>query len=230
MTPADVVATAVKHGAGAISYFYTEPVVFYEYMLDIAKAARRQNLKNIMVTAGYINQEPLEALLPYLDAVTLGLKGWNEEYYREYVGGELAHVRRTIDVLASSGGVWWEVVNLIVPSLNDSMDEIAAMAAWLRDVGGPERPLHLTRFRPEYRLKRLPMTPAATLTQARATALRQGLKYVYVDNLPGHEGANTYCPECTSTVVERLAFTVLKQQVNRGKCQVCGNKIVGVWS
>lgn len=230
MTPEDVVAKALENGAAAIAYFYTEPTVCYEYMLDIAGLARRHGLKNIMVTAGYINEEPLRRVLPYLDAVTLGLKGWNEEFYRDYIGGELGYVRRTIEILAETHAVWWEVVHLIVPSLNDSMEEIATMAAWLRDVAGPERPLHFTRFRPEYKLKRLPITPSATLAQARKIALEQGLKYVYVGNLPGHEGANTYCPKCKTMIVERLAFTVLDCKMNRGKCAVCGNVIEGVWS
>lgn len=228
--PEDAVAKAAEHGADAMAYFYTEPTVYYEYMLDMAKAARRQGLKNIMVTAGYINPEPLEELLPHIDAVTLGLKGWNESFYREYVGGELGHVKATMRLLAQQDGTWWEVVNLIVPALNDNMDEVASLARWVRDTAGTDRPLHFTRFRPEYRLKRLPMTPAATLTHARETAMREGMKYVYCGNMPGHEGAHTYCPECGKLIIERLAFTVLDSKLNRGQCGYCGCEIGGIWS
>jgi len=229
MTPEAVVAKALEHKAGAIAYFYTEPTVYYEYMLDIAKLARRRGLKNVMVTAGYINPAPLKALLPHIDAVTLGLKGWNEAFYRDYVGGELRHVKETIRILAAAKDVWWEIVTLVVPALTDDMGELAAMAAWLRRTAGPERPLHFTRFRPAYQLKRLPKTPAATLTRAREVAMEQGLRYVYVGNLPGHTGANTLCPRCKETVVERLAFTVLHQEIQKGKCRFCGHEIKGVW-
>jgi pyruvate formate lyase activating enzyme len=230
LTPQAVVAKAIQHGAGAVSFFYTEPVVYYEYTLDIARQARARGLKTIMVTAGYVNPEPLRQLLPHLDAVVLGLKGWNEDYYRNYIGGELEHVKESIRILAASNGVWWEVATLIVPGLNDSMQEIAQMSAWLRATAGEERPIHFTRFRPEFQLKRLPMTPAATLTQARATAIQQGLKYVYVGNLPGHEGANTYCPACDAMAVERLGFTVLNKRIRAGACAACGYRIGGIWT
>jgi pyruvate formate lyase activating enzyme len=230
LSPEEVVAKAVENKAGAIAYFYTEPTVYYEYMLDIAKQAREHNLKNIMVTAGYINPEPLEEILPFLDAVVLGIKGWNEEFYREYVGGELKYVKQTARILSETKDVWWEAVNLVLPSLNDNMEEIAWMADWLGETTGPERPLHFTRFRPEYRLKRLPMTPASVLTSAREVALERGLKHVYVGNMPGHEGANTICPGCGETVVERMGFMVLSEKVADGKCAFCDRKIGGVWS
>jgi len=229
LSPQATLAKAIETGAGAVAFFYTEPIVYYEYMLAVAKQARRAGLKVVMVTAGYVNPEPLSELLPWLDAVTLGLKGWNEEFYRQYIGGELRYVKQTVEMLAAWKTGWWEVVHLVVPSLNDDMAEIAAMAAWLREVAGPERPLHFTRFRPEYRLKRLPMTPAATLGAARDAAMARGLKHVYVGNLPGHEGAHTYCPHCGRRVVERLAFTVMNQELRGGKCRSCGYPIGGHW-
>ena len=229
LTPKEVVDKAVENEAAAVAFFYTEPTVYYEYMLDIAKLARRRRLKTVMVTAGYIEPEPLKELLPHIDAVTLGLKGWDEAFYRETIGGELKYVKRTIEMLARQDGVWWEVVNLIVPSLNDKAEDIAAMAAWLYETAGPERPLHFTRFRPEYRLKRLPITPAASLTAAREAAMAAGIKYVYVGNLPGHEGANTYCPSCGKLLVERLGFKIVDNQVLNVKCRFCDRRIGGVW-
>jgi pyruvate formate lyase activating enzyme len=224
-----VVLKALEHKADAISYFYTEPTIFYEYMLDIAKLAREEGLKNIMVTAGYINAEPLQELMPYFDAMTVGLKGWDEDFYRKYIGGELHYVKETIKILAGQDKVWWEVVNLIVTSLNDNIQDIAQMSKWLCETAGPYRPLHFTRFRPQYQLKRLPMTPVATLTKARQVAMEQGLKYVYIGNMPGHEGSHTYCPQCGKMIVERLAFQVLKKKIVNGKCSYCGCKIGGVW-
>ena len=249
MSPGEVVSKALENDAKGISFFYTEPTIYYEYMLDIAKLARRRRLKTVMVTAGYINPEPLVELVPYLDAVTVGLKGFDQEFYKEYVGGELEYVKATIELLASRGKgkngrsnasgrgrtssgrwPWWEVVNLIVPSLNDDMDNIAEMARWLREVAGATRPLHFTRFRPEYKLRRLPMTPADTLTRARKVALAEGLQHVYVGNMPGHEGANTYCPKCSRVIVERMGFTVLRMNIKKGKCGFCGRRIGGIWS
>lgn len=229
LSPRAAVDKALEYKATAVAYFYTEPTVYYEYMLDIAKLARSRGLKNVMVTAGYFNPEPLKQLLPHLDAIAFGLKGWNEGFYKKYIGGELRHVKEAIKVLAKDKNVWWEIVTLIVPSLNDNMREIEAMAKWLRDNVGAERPLHFTRFRPQYKLKRLPMTPTKTLTRAREVAMEVGLKYVYVGNLPGHEGANTYCPSCGKMIVERLGFTVLKKNIVNGNCAHCVYKIGGVW-
>ena len=229
LSPEEVVDKAVENKAGAVAYFYTEPTVYYEYMLDVAKLARGKGLKNVVVTAGYIDADPLKRLLPYVDAVTMGLKGWNEDFYRKYIGGELKYVKEAVEVLAGAKDVWWEVVTLLVPTLNDKMQEVADMAKWLLDTAGAERPLHFTRFRPEYRLKRLPMTPAATLTTAREAAMQQGLRYVYVGNLPGHEGASTYCPGCGKMIVERLGFTVLSKKILKGNCAYCGYRIGGVW-
>jgi pyruvate formate lyase activating enzyme len=229
LSPRQVVLKAQEHKANAIAYFYTEPTVYYEYMLDIAKLAHEKGLKNIMVTAGYINAEPLQELLPYLDAITIGLKSWNEDFYRRYIGGELVHVKETIKILSGQDKVWWEVVNLIVTSLNDNMQDIAQMSKWLCETAGPYRPLHFTRFRPQYQLKRLPMTPVATLTEARQVAMAQGLKFVYVGNMPGHEGSHTYCPQCGKMIIERLAFKVLEKKISDGQCSYCGCKIGGVW-
>lgn len=230
LSPEAVVAKAKENNCTAISYFYTEPTVYYEYMLDTARLARRAGLKNIMVTAGYINPKPLCEILPHLDAVTMGIKGWNEKFYREYIGGELGHVKETIQELSRNKNVWWEAVNLVIPTLNDDMNDIAGMAKWLRDTAGAERPLHFSRFRPEYRLKLLPMTPYATLTRARDLARKEGLQYVYIGNMPGHEGANTWCPSCGKMVVERLAFTVLKKNIVNGCCAFCNHTIKGVWT
>ena len=229
MTPEEIIAKAIENQCDAISFFYTEPVVYYEYMLDIARLARARGLKTIMVTAGYISPEPLRACLPYMDAVTMGLKGWNEKFYREIIGGELGCVKETIRELARAKNVWWEAVTLIIPTLNDSQAEIAGMAKWLRETAGDEIPLHFTRFRPEYQMKRLPMTPMATLTNSRDTARRQGLKYVYVDNMPGHEGSHTYCPKCGRMVIERVGFKVLNRRLSGGRCEYCQYPIKGVW-
>ena len=229
MTPREVVAKAVENHCDAIAYFYTEPVVFFEYMMDIATLARKSGLKNVMVTAGYISPEPLREILPHLDAVTFGLKGFDEAYYRDYVGGELKYVLRSAEILAQTKRVWWEVVTLLVPSLNDDMAQVARLAKWLRNTAGSEVPLHFTRFRPEYRLKRLPMTPSKTLTLARETAMAQGLKYVYLGNLPGHQGADTVCPRCSRTIVERIGFKVLERRMRGNKCAYCSAVIKGVW-
>lgn len=230
ISPEEVVGKALENKASAIAYFYTDPVVFYEYMLDIARLAKAKGLKNIMVTAGYISPDALRQALPLLDAVALGLKGFDDGFYRKYVGCGLEPVKKTVEILAADRRVWWEVVHLILPSLNDDIPRIAAMARWLKTVAGPEVPLHFTRFRPDYRLKRLPVTPAKTLTKAREAAMAQGLKYVYVGNMPGHAGANTFCPSCGKAVVERTGFAVVGSRMKGSRCGYCGAVIKGVWS
>lgn len=239
LEPEEVVRRAQKHGVTTMNYFYTEPTIYYEYMMDIARLARRAGMKNVCVTAGYINEEPLRNLIPFIDAFVVGLKGFTEDYYNEYMNGPLEPVKRTLKILSEnrkaslmkgSDGTapWFEIVYLVVPGLNDKESEIDAMASWLHENIGQDVPLHFTRFSPAYQLKNLPPTPVGTLDQARKIAMKAGLEYVYEGNLPGSEGAHTYCPVCHKKVIERLGFTVIKNDLHKGRCQ-CGHTLPGNW-
>lgn len=229
MTPERIVDEAIKSGCNSIAYTYSEPIVFYEYVLDTAKLAKEKGLKNVLVSAGYINIEPLRKLAPYFDVIKIDLKGFSEKFYREVVGGELKFVLETLKEL-NRMGVFVEVVNLIVPTLNDNMDEIKKMCQWIYQNLGRDTPLFFSRFGPQYRLTNLPPTPIETLEKARDVALKTGLRYVYIGNVAGHPSENTYCPACGKILVRRYGYAILENNIAKdGKCPFCGEKIPGVW-
>ncbi len=230
LPPEDIVRYALATRCKAVAYTYSEPTVFYEYMYDTALLARKAGLKNVMVSAGYINPEPLAELLPLMDVVKIDLKGFNEKFYRDYTGGGLAPVKRTLLGLKKNG-VLTEVVNLVVPGLNDSGADLAALASWVKENLGAETPLFFSRFTPNYLINELPPTPLATLEKARAIALGRGLKFVYAGNVPGSDGENTYCPKCGRVLIRRYGFAVLEDRLTPtgGRCPWDGTKIPGIW-
>ncbi len=230
LPPADVVKYALATRSRAVAYTYSEPVIFYEYMYDTAALARSKGLKNVMVSSGYINKEPLDELLPLMDVVKIDLKGFNEKFYRDYTGARLEPVKRTLLELKKKG-MLFEVVNLVVPGLNDSPKDIAELSSWVKDNLGADTPLFFSRFTPNYLLSELPPTPVETLTLARAEAVRKGLKYVYVGNVPGHEGENTYCPKCGRVLIRRYGYAVLEDRLtpSGGRCPWDGTKVPGIW-
>jgi len=227
LPPEKLVAAAGRNGCRSIAYTYSEPIVFYEYMYDSSRLAHKAGMKNVMVTAGYINQKPLKELAPLIDAANVDLKGDND-YYRTVCGGTLQPVLDTI-ILMREKGIWVEITNLIVPTLNDRPEKIKWLVSWVYDNLGPDVPLHFSRFHPMYKLRNLPPTPEQTLKRARQTALEKGLRYVYVGNLRWPEGEATYCPSCGKVVIRRSGYTVLDNHLKNGKCKFCGETIPGVW-
>ncbi|KAF1079631.1 MAG: Radical SAM, Pyruvate-formate lyase-activating enzyme like [Candidatus Rifleibacterium amylolyticum] len=228
LTPAQVIDKALEYKSGAISFFYTEPTIYIEYLIDIARMAREVSLPCIMVTAGFINPEPLKELLPLIDAFTVGLKGFSNDFFRKHVGGSLEPVLETLKLIHAAGR-HLEIVTLLVPTLNDQAEAIKAEIDWIKANLGVSVPLHFTRFNPQYRLMQVPPTPASILDKARKEAINAGLQYVYTGNLPGHEGNHTYCPKCGRVVVERLSFKVLNNNHEDGKCLNCGFRLYGKW-
>lgn len=229
MPPEAVVAAAENQSCPVIAYTYSEPVIFYEFMYDTSILARRKRIKNVVVSAGYINPQPLAELLDVVDAIKIDLKAFNEDFYRKYVRGELQPVLETIKQIARSR-TWLEIVYLVIPTLNDNPEEIRKMCRWMKAEIGPDYPLHFSRFHPMYLIKNLPPTPVSTLEKLRQAGLEEGLHYVYVGNVPGHSGENTYCPKCGKVIIERYAYTINKIEISRGKCRFCGQVIPGVWS
>lgn len=220
LTPHNVAEMAYEQklqGNIGVAYTYSEPVVWYEYVLDTAKQVKEYGLKNVMVTNGFINHKPLSRLLPYLDALNIDVKAFNDNFYQTVCGGRLEQVKRTVELAAAICHV--EITTLLIPGLNDNEAEIEALACWLRGID-PATPLHLSRYFPNYRLH-LPPTPAATMEQAWQTA-RQYLDYVYLGNMDG-KGTATYCPACGGKVIDRVCqrnfLTVDK------KCPQCGGEI-----
>jgi pyruvate formate lyase activating enzyme len=226
--PEAIVGASVQEGAQSVAYTYSEPTVFYEYMLDIARLARRAGLRNVVVSAGYANPEPLRELCRAVDAIKIDLKGNNEDFYREVCGGTLAPVLAAIRTVHEMG-VHLEIVNLVVPGMNDDPVELRALVEWVIDNLGPDVPVHFSRFHPEYQLSNLPPTPVETLEAARQAALDVGLHYVYLGNVPGHEGNHTYCPTCGQLIVRRSGMATLALEIVDGRCRYCGTPIPGVW-
>ena len=227
--PSKVVEEAMKNGCKSIAYTYSEPTAFYEYMFDTARLAKARGIKNLMISNGYINERPLRDLARYIDAANIDLKSFSDDVYAKLTGGSLNPVLSTLKILKESG-VWLEITNLIVPGWNDQTAMITEMCTWLVKNGFSDTPLHFSRFFPLYKLTSIPYTPEATLLRAQAIAIKAGIKYVYVGNIPGSPAENTYCPSCKRTVIERRGFTILTNNLKSGSCKFCGTKIAGVWS
>ena len=228
-TPGDVIESVRSRKVPVIAYTYNEPLVFTEYLLDIASAARLRGIRSTMVTCGYMGPAALAEMCRVLDAVKVDLKGTSESFYRDACGAELKPVLRAIRQIAKSR-VHLEIVNLVVPTLNDSDRMIAGLCDWVMGELGPDVPLHFTRFRPDYQMPHLPPTPTATLERARSMAMARGIRYAYVGNVPGHHGNNTFCPWCKKEIIVRTQFFVLESNVNNGRCGYCGKKIAGVFA
>ncbi len=226
--PDKLVQLAIRSETKAIAHTYTEPVVFYEYVKDIGEEAHKRGLKNTFISNGYINKQALIELLPYLDAVKIDLKAFTEKFYNDLVVGELQPVLDTLITLVNAG-MWTEIVYLVIPTHNDSESEIRAMSKWIIKELGANVPLHFSRFHPQYMLKTLPPTPIKTLEMARKTALEEGINYVYIGNVPGNPGENTYCPSCHKVLIHRRGYRVEFEGFEKGSCTSCGTIIPGIW-
>jgi pyruvate formate lyase activating enzyme len=228
LAPKDVIEAAIQSGSPSVAYTYSEPTIFFEYMLDCAKLAHERGLKNVYHSNGYINEAPLREICQYLDAANVDLKGFTDDYYRDMSGGSLAPVLQSLKILKEEG-VHLEITTLVVPGRNDDPETLAAMCQWIHDNLGPEVPLHFSRFHPEHKLMNLAPTPVETLNRARKIALDAGLKYVYIGNVPGSEAENTSCPNCGRVIVKRVGYSVDLSGLVDGACKYCGAKIDGVW-
>jgi pyruvate formate lyase activating enzyme len=228
LPPSEVAAAAEKYRCRSVAYTYTEPVVFFEYMCDSAVEARKRKLRNCVVTAGHIRPEPLQDLLQVVDAVKIDLKAFRQDFYKDYVRGDLQPVLEAIRTVSRSK-VWLEIVYLVIPTLNDREEDIRAMCRWLAAEIGRDIPLHFTRFQPMYLLKNLPPTPVSTLESLRDIALEEGLRFVYIGNVPGHPAENTYCPRCRNPVIKRFGMRVEAVALDKGACRACHSPIPGIW-
>jgi len=227
--PPELVADyAEQKGCRSIAYTYSEPIVFYEYMLDCAKEGKKRGIKSAVITAGYINHDPLVELCKEVDAIKIDFKGFTEEFYKNICRSELKPVMDRLVDLAKIG-IWFELVYLMVPTLNDDMKDIKRMCRWIFKDLGPNVPLHFSRFHPTYLLKNLPPTPVSSLERARETALEAGLRYVYIGNVFGHEAENTYCPNCKNKIVGRNGYIITQINIKDKRCKFCGEIIPGVW-
>ena len=228
LMPDQLIEQALAAKCKSIAYTYSEPISFYEYTFDSARLARQEGVKNVLVTAGYIRDEPLRNWCKYIDAARVDLKSFSDAIYMKLSAGTLQPVLNTLKIFAEMG-VWLEIVNLVVPGWTDDTDMIKRMCNWLVENGLANSPLHFDRFHPNYKLSQLSATPIGILTQAREIALSAGMKYVYIGNVSGTEAQNTICPKCKETVVERRGYAVVQNNLVKGDCKKCGETIAGIW-
>lgn len=226
--PSAIVAAAEGGNVPVIAFTYNEPTVFTEYLADIARAARARGVCSVLVSCGFMQEAPLSEMCGVLDAIKIDLKGFSADFYRRVCSAELAPVLRSIKQVAASG-THLEIVNLVVPTLNDSEHLLTELSAWVVGELGPDVPVHFTRFHPDYQLLNLPPTPVGTLERAYDIARKHGMHYPYVGNVPGHVGNHTYCPGCGQVVIRRSGFFVLENVIEGDCCPQCGTRIAGVW-
>lgn len=227
LPPEDVIKLAIQKDVPTISFTYNEPTVFYEYVYDIAVLAKKKGLRILWHSNGSMNPDPLRALLEYTNAVTIDLKGFTKKAYQNS-SAELEPVLETLKIIKQEGR-WLEIVNLVIPTINDSPDDIQRMCEWIKENLGEEVPLHFSRFFPNYKLLHLPPTPIETLEDAYRIAKDTGLQYVTIGNVPGHKYNSTFCPKCGRRIIHRVHFQVLENNVVEGRCKFCKHKIPGIW-
>ena len=226
VTSKAIVRLAKHYNCESIAYTYNEPTIWYEFVLETSKLAKEVGLKNILVTNGYINEEPFRNLAPYIDAMNIDIKAFRDEFYRKVskVPG-IEPSKRTAVIAKKEFGIHVELTYLIIPTLNDSEEEIRAFVRWVVEKLGDDTPVHFSRFFPHYKLLTLPPTPVETIEKAYRIAKEEGLKFVYIGNVPGHEGENTYCPKCGKPLIVRWGFSIEEYHIKDGKCEYCGEPI-----
>jgi pyruvate formate lyase activating enzyme len=228
MFPERVVKEARRAGAASIAYTYSEPVTFYEYMLDTARRAKAAGIANLMISNGFINTQPLLELCRVIDAANINLKSFSDEIYRKLNGGRLEPVLDTLKTLHAQG-VHLEITHLVVPGYVDDPEMTRRMCDWILTHLGPDHPLHFLRFFPRYRLDRLAPTPVATLEEFRRLAMDAGIRYVYIGNVPGHAGTHTYCHHCGRLLIRRRGYHIPDYHLEGDRCRFCSTRIPGVW-
>jgi len=228
-SPEEVVALAIKYNAPSIAFTYNDPTIFGEYVIDIAEIAKQENIKSVMVTAGYIDKQARKDIYKNIDAANVDLKGFTEKFYYKQTLSHLKDVLDTLIWLKNETDVWFEMTTLLIPGENDSTEEIKNECNWILENLGDSIPLHFTAFHPDFRMKNKESTPAETLTRARKIATEIGIKYCYVGNIHNTEGQTTFCPECGSPLIKRDWHNVYYNSLSGNKCKSCKTEIPGVF-
>ena len=226
-TPAEVVKKAVAFGCETISYTYVEPTVFYEFAYDCAVEAAANSIKNVFVSNGYLSESATRKIAPYLDAINIDVKAFEDDFYKKYCGAKLEPVLDCVRLMKELG-IWVEVTTLVIPGLNDDEKSLTQTAEFLVSID-PAMPWHVTAFHPTYKMTDRPRTPVATLDQARKIGQEAGLYHVYEGNVPGSGGESTYCPNCQRMVIRRYGFSIQENNLISGKCPDCATPVAGIW-
>jgi pyruvate formate lyase activating enzyme len=228
-SPDQIVGLALRSGCSGIAYTYNDPVIWAEYAIDIAAAAREAGLKNVFVSAGYVTAEARPEIYRYMDATNIDLKAFTEDFYRHVTLSHLEPVRETLAWLRHESNVWLEITTLLIPGRNDSDREITEECEWIVSALGPDVPVHFTAFHPDFKMTDLPRTPAATLRRAREIARRCGVRYCYVGNVHDAEGQTTFCPSCGGALIQRDWHAILSYRLDGDRCPDCRSVIPGVF-
>jgi len=227
-TPQMIADSALRLGCKSVAFTYNDPVIFAEYALDVADACHAKGVKTVAVTAGYIHPEPRREFYARMDAANVDLKAFTEDFYFKLTGAHLQPVLDTLVYLARETDVWTEITTLLIPGKNDSDAEIEAECEWIVQNLGRDVPLHFSAFHPDWKMRDVPATPAATLRRARETALRAGLRYVYTGNVHDEAGGTTHCPACGEAVIVRDWYEIRAYHLtDEGACAFCGQELAG---
>jgi AmmeMemoRadiSam system radical SAM enzyme len=225
--PEVIAAAARRHGCRSVAFTYNDPIIWAEYAIDTAKACRALGVKTVAVTSGYITDTAREEFFESIDAANVDLKGFTDEFYREYCGGQLQPVLDTLRWLVRESPTWVEITNLVIPGANDSLEEIERMCQWIAAELGPDVPLHFSAFHPDFKLTDRGPTPPATLQAAYDIARRAGLRYVYVGNIHDPDRQHTHCPGCGRAVIRREGYSIGAFEIRGGRCAACQTPIAG---
>jgi pyruvate formate lyase activating enzyme len=232
LTPAQLVGEAKKYGLKSITFTFSEPTQCIEYILDTAKAAKSAGIAVTLHTAAYISERPLKDLCAAVAAINVDFKGWTEDFYQRVCGGKMAPMLAALKTIKASG-TWLELTTLVIPGFNDDLNQAAQMATWVKTNLGPDVPWHFSRFYPKYKMLNVPPTPLETIKDVRNAVWKQGLHYVYINNVAGDPAESTYCPKCGTRLIQRIGFDRIQNtglKLPAGKCLKCGLKIPGFWT
>lgn len=227
LPPQKIIEICQKEHIPSIAYTYNEPVIFFEYLYDTAMLAKKAGITNIMVSNGYESAQALEKLRHCIDGFNIDLKAFTEEFYQETCKAKLHHVLDTIQRVRKLG-IWCEITTLVIPTKNDSEEELRSIAKFLASVD-KSMPWHITAFHPDYQMRDIPSTQKETLLRAYAIGKEEGLEYVYIGNIPDDTHANTYCPKCNALLIRRIGYHTEIEKLKNGKCNHCKTSIPGIW-
>jgi pyruvate formate lyase activating enzyme len=228
--PETIAAAALELGCRSVAFTYNDPVIFYEYAIDVAEACHAVGVKTVAVTAGSMSPGPREAFFRHVDAANVDLKAFTEDFYRKVTRSELAPVLETLEYIRHETETWLEITTLLIPGENDSPGEIEALCRWVVDRLGPDVPLHFSAFHPDFRMLDTPATPHATLAMARRIALEQGVRHAYVGNVHDLGRQSSYCRQCGERVIGRDHYELSSWRLDgAGGCLSCGEPLPGVF-
>lgn len=227
IVPEQIVEMAVRSGCKSMAYTYTEPTIFMELCNDCARPAKQRGLANVFVSNGYLTREAIDFAAEWLDGINVDLKAFSDDYYRDLCGARLGPVLDSIAYLAKETDIWIEITTLLLPGQNDSEEELKKLAGWLVKEAGPDVPWHISRFYPQYKYTDSEPTPLESMQRAEAIGKAAGLRHVYLGNVPGTDGENTYCYNCRTKLVERVGYRIVANHIKDSKCPKCGTEIAG---